>query len=235
MCCRYLLLHEHLKQLLEKLGLKPSAEFLSRYNITPGVSLPSVRKAPRHPQLEVTTLHWGLIPTWAKSNATPLVNARAESLSEKPSFRDAFARRRCVLPASGFFEWEAIGRTRKPWLFRRRDEAPFFLAGLWEPSIAGSQTEEPTFAVVTTEPNELMRPVHHRQPLVLNEKAAATWLDSDMDMARLNLLLNPFAAEDFAADAVSRRVSNVRNDDPECLLPSTEADGDEMPQLSLEF
>ena len=234
MCCRFLLLQQHLREILERLGLDADAEFISRYNITPGSLIPAVRAKPKK-KSELTALHWGLLPSWAKTDdgATQLVNARAETLTAKPSFRDAFKSRRCVIPASGFYEWEAIGRARKPWLFRRRDERPFGLAGLWESWRAPDGTTFETCAVITTEPNELMRPIHHRMPVMLTPEQFEPWLDpSTTQPETLAPLLRIAPAEAMSAFAVSTHVSNVRHDGPECLAPAA-ADAGSAPQLSL--
>ena len=119
---------------LKELGITAPAEYVSRYNIAPNTAIPAVRPRARAHELEATTLRWGLTPAWAKTDepASRLMNARTETLHEKPSFREALSTRRCVIPASGFFEWETVGRAKRPWLFRWRDETPFALAGVCE-------------------------------------------------------------------------------------------------------
>ncbi|MDP3070407.1 MAG: SOS response-associated peptidase [Opitutaceae bacterium] len=223
MCSRFLLLQQHYRDLLARLGLAAPAEFLSRYNIAPGSAIPLVRTKPagRTPApLSLTRLHWGLVPAWAKSaDGELLVNARAETLATKPSFRDAFRARRCIIPASGFYEWEAVGRARQPWLFRRRDEQPFGLAGLWESWRAPDGAVFETCAVITTEPNPLMRPIHHRMPVMLDEAACRAWLEPG-EPAALQALLRPADAATMTATAVGPHVSNVRHEGPECLAPA---------------
>ena len=226
MCCRYILLQDHAKTMLAQLGVLLAAGFApsSRYNISPGTGILAVRNRPDGAQREPSSLHWGLIPSWARDSASPVVNARAESLAEKPTFRHAFRSRRCLIPASGFYEWKAIGRTRQPWLFRLRNKQPFALAGLWETWRASDGTVLESCAVVTTTPNVVMEPVHHRMPVMLADAASwEAWLDPNLkEPAALAPLLRPFPSSDMTALAVTPHVNNVRHDDPLCLTPAAE-------------
>lgn len=220
MCCRYMLLREHLNKLLEQLGVRGVSELVSRYNISPGTKIPVVRRQPRaEGRRELTALRWGLVPAWAREDApgSGLVNARAESLVEKPSFREAFQTRRCLIPASGFFEWKVLGRARQPWLFQLRDEQPFFLAGLWESWVAPDGLALETCAVITTKPNQLMEPIHHRMPAILPAEAGKTWLDPAAKPEGLQALLTMFPAERMQTRAVSSRVNSTVNDDEACI------------------
>ncbi len=252
MCCRYVLLQAHTRSLLDQLGVLLSADALppSRYNLPPGAGIPAIRTRPParsaasadpkchplgdtlpEPARELTALRWGLVPSWARDDASPAVNARAESLAEKPAFRDAFRTRRCLIPASGFYEWKASGRAREPWFFRLRDERPFAFAGLWETWRAPDGHTLESCALVTTAPNSLMEPVHHRMPVILAGPAAwDAWLDPRLASPEaLASLLRPFPAEAMTAIAVNPRVNNIRNDDPACLSPAEEQ------QLSMGF
>ena len=238
MCCRYLLLQEHLRALLEQMGIETLADFRSRYNLPPGSDVPVVRVAPGGAGRVVALLHWGLVPGWAKDRTAfgpKLANARAESLAGKPSFRDAFRRRRCVLPASGFYEWEERGHARLPWLFRRRDGQPLLLAGLWDSwqSPDGGVLESCT--VITTGPNELMRPIHDRMPAILTPEQCDRWLDPvEQAPARLAPLLAPLSAEQLTTERVSKRVNNLAHDDELCLRPSPlDEPGEDGGQFSL--
>jgi putative SOS response-associated peptidase YedK len=233
MCTRYLLLKHHLREVLAKLGLEAPAEFVSRYNIAPGTAIPAVRRKPDTTACEVVALRWGLVPPWARDEDGPgLVNARAESLAAKPSFRDALRSRRCVIPASGFYEWEVRGRARQPWLFRRRDESPFGLAGLWSARRAPGGACLESCTLITTEPNALVRPIHHRMPVMLAPELFGAWLDPGTSpVEALAPLLRPADADAMSASALSPRVNNVRHDDPACLEPAGPADAG--PQLSL--
>lgn len=220
MCTRYSLLPSHLRQVLTRLGV-PSPETAPgpRYNIPPGTKLSAIRSAARG-ERELTALRWGLLPSWTREPASAPVNARAETLAAKPSFRDAYRRRRCLLPASGFYEWQAIGRARQPWLFRRRDEAPFCLAGLWESWHPPDQdiTIE-TCAVVTVPPNALMEPIHHRMPAILPEETWESWLNPRLtEPDALAPLLRPWPPESMTAVPVSPRMNSPQIDDESCWL-----------------
>ena len=240
MCYRYVLLQRDLRAAAEKLRARLAIEFGSRYNLPPGNTVPAARAAAGQESREVALLHWGLVPSWAKRRedfGPKLANARAESLAEKPSFRDAFRLRRCVLPASGFYEWEARGHARLPWLFRRRDEQPLLLAGLWEIWRTPDGRALETCAIITTEPNELMRPIHDRMPAVLSPEQCDAWLDpAERAPAELALLLRPCPAAELEARRVSSRVSNLAHDDELCLRPVPSSDLGEPPrQISLDL
>ncbi len=242
MCCRFLLLKEHLREILLRLGVAPDESAIARYNIAPSTAVKAVRPTSRAaaPTLEVADLRWGLVPAWARTDepAGRLVNARAETLATKPSFRDAFRSRRCIVPASGFYEWSHQGRGRLPWVFQRRDEAPFGLAALWESWRAPDGTAIESCAVVTTPPGALMDPIHHRQPLILAPDQFSAWLDPrTTESAALAPFMRPFPDEEFTVRRVSRHVSTVGSEGPECLAPAeptdppaAERDG---PQLNL--
>ena len=240
MCYRYLLLLGDLRAAAERLRALLSIEFDSRYNLPPGSEVPAVRGATEPARREVALLYWGLVPSWAKARTgfgPKLANARAASLAEKPSFRDAFRRRRCVLPASGFYEWETREHARLPWLFRRRDGQPLLLAGLWESWRAPDGRVLESCTVITTEPNELMQPIHDRMPAILAPEQCDLWLDPAMQApARLAPLLRPLPAEQLTAVRVSKRVNNLAHDDERCLRPSPLAEpGEADAQFSLEL
>jgi putative SOS response-associated peptidase YedK len=223
MCCRYLILRAHLKEMLARLGVRELAEQASRYNIAPGSEIPVVRASSGTGLCELALSRWGLVPAWTKADATGvgLVNARAESLAEKPSFRDAFRARRCLVPASGYYEWKIAGKARQPWLFQLRGERPFFLAGLWESWTGPEGTAHETCAVITTKSNELMQPIHHRMPAILPVDAAELWLAPTRQPEELAAnLLRVFPAEAMIARPVSTRVNSVTHDDEGCLAPA---------------
>jgi putative SOS response-associated peptidase YedK len=235
MCSRYILLEKHYRAMLQRLGIASPPAFASRYNIAPNTLIPAVRGDENNGPPSVDFLRWGLVPAWSKtSDGPPLINARADSVATKPSFRDAVRSRRCVVPATGFYEWHTVGRTKKPWLFRRSDEEPFGLAGLWETWRGPDDRTLETCAFITTDPNEIMRPIHIRMPVMLSLDQCQTWLKpGPLTPDELATLLAPPPDETVSPIAVSQYVSNVRNDDPGCIAPA-EAD-EHGPQLSLGF
>ena len=238
MCTRFVLLKNQLHAAYIALGVAAPTDLVSRYNIAPSTALTAFRCPNGAATPERATLRWGLVPSWAKSidTSAPLVNARAETLTAKPSFRDAFRHRRCLVPAGGFYEWAIHGRARKPWLFQRPDATVFFFAGLWETwrSPAGDVVE--SCAIITTTPNAVTRPIHDRMPVLLAPDATRAWLDPDAHLERdLIPLLQPAPDAALTATALSTHVSNVRHDDPACLTPAGPDDDASAPQLSLGF
>ncbi len=221
MCCRYMLLREHLAMALKQLGLGGGLGWASRYNLSPGVKVPAAL-ADGTGGRRTVLMHWGF-PADAKTQGLhrpPLVNARAESLQHRPLFRESFRTRRCLIPASGFYEWKREGRARQPWLFEVDGGGPFFLAGLWigGGSPDGDYTE--SCAVVTTEPNQIMRPIHHRMPAIIPMAEAAGWIDPDAGLAALAGLMAPLSAGRMRKRALCPRVNSVRHDDVACLDPA---------------
>jgi putative SOS response-associated peptidase YedK len=198
------------------------------WNVAPTDPVPSVLV--RRERRLLGWLRWGLVPSWAKDarGATRTINARSESLGSKPAFRSAFARRRCLLPADGFYEWQRLADgTRQPWLFRRADGAPLAMAGLWEvwrdPSVAEHEGELlRTCAVVTTGANTLMAPIHDRMPVLLEARDWAAWLDpATEDLEGLAALLVPADPRVLDCYPVTPRVNSVRENDAGLLEPAS--------------
>jgi putative SOS response-associated peptidase YedK len=171
----------------------------------------------------VTAQRWGLIPPWADgpTRASALINARAETVTEKPSFRVAFKRQRCIVPVDGFYEWQKVGAAKVPHAVVRRDGKPLALAGLWSAwRDPATGDERRSFAIVTTRANETMRPIHERMPVILPDDAWDAWLDPTFqDVAALRGVLAPAPDDLLRAYPVSGRVNDVRNDGPELLRP----------------
>ena len=193
-----------------------------RYNIAPSQLVACVRKSSGSSTREGVMLRWGLIPSWAKDPVIgmKLTNARAESVAEKPSFRKSFRQRRCLVLADGFYEWQKEGRVKQPYYIRMKDDRPFAFAGLWEHWSSSEGQVIETCALLTTEPNELMSPIHNRMPVILNPDAYDPWLDPTLhDGSRLTSLLQSYPTEEMVANPVSRLVNNARFDDPRCIEP----------------
>lgn len=227
MCTRFVLEGPAAQAGFSRLGLDALASAvdaaLSRFNIAPGTDLLALRAGEKPRTARVFRPRWGFAPSPSLSSGSPLpapsstlTNARAETLTQKPTFREAFRRRRCLVPATGFYEWEKRGRARLPWLFRRADATPFAFAGLWEPTAEG----EPSAVIVTTAPNALMAPIHHRMPALLTSaEACRAWLDTSATESDLAALLAPADAAQMTATPVSPRVNRSDFDSPECLIP----------------
>ena len=218
MCGRYMLTTpvDALRQLFlftQRPNLPP------RYNIAPTQDVPIVRRASDGAGRELITVRWGLVPYWAADPkiGNRLINARGESVARTAAFREAYQRRRCLVPADGFFEWQKSGSARVPLLVRRRDHAPFAFAGLWErcPQPGGAVLRSCT--IITCPPNELVAPVHDRMPVILAPEDYARWLDPAQADGRT--LLKPYPAAELEAFAVSPRVNTPQHDDPECIAP----------------
>jgi putative SOS response-associated peptidase YedK len=195
-----------------------------RYNIAPTQPVSAVRAGFGGGEREMTFLTWGLIPSWAKdiSMGARMINARSETVAEKPSFRAAFKYRRCLVPADGFYEWKSIsGKSKQPYLIHLPDHEPFAIAGLWEhwEGPDGSVIESCT--LLTTDANEAVRPLHNRMPVILAQDDYEEWLDPEaQDTDNLRHLLRPFPAESIQAYAVTTHVNNPRNEDAGCIEPA---------------
>jgi len=206
---------------------------LPHFNIPPSAQVLAVRQLPGHAGRQLVALQWGLIPAWAKdpSIGNRLINARAESAADKPSFRDAFRRRRCLVPADGFFEWKKQGGKKEPYLVRLRDGKPFAFAGLWErwQELDGKPVE--TCTILTTGANDLVRPIYERMPVILETGAYAPWLDPALhDREKLLPLLDAYPAAKMTAYRVSGLVNNPRHEDAKCLEPSEDREDTSAPE-----
>lgn len=171
---------------------------------------------------QLAAMRWGLVPFWATDPkiASKHINARAETLTVKPAFKEAFKRRRCLVVADGFFEWQKQGATKTPLFIHLEPERSFGFAGLYEIWTPPLGEKLVTCTIITTEPNELVRPIHDRMPVILPKDAEDFWLDSAVeDHTRLLDLLQPYRASDMSAFTVSKLVNSVKNNSPECIEP----------------
>lgn len=196
-------------------------ELAPRYNIAPTQPVAAVRLAPHTTKREFTYLTWGLIPSWAKDikMGSRMINARSETVAEKPAFRAAYKRRRCLIPADGFYEWQKLDGRKQPQFITMNDRKPFAIAGLWEhwESVEGSVIQSCT--LLTTTPNAVVEPLHNRMPVILHPEDYNEWLYPDTDPGLLRHLLRPYPAEKMMAYPVSTYVNSPANDTPVCIQP----------------
>src|SRR5262245_64934717 len=216
MCGRFTLTASG-EEVAELFGLDGASALSPRYNIAPSQPVSVVRVDPDGAR-RLADLTWGLRAPGALEGDRPFINARAETAGDRASFRDAFRERRCLVIASGFYEWEGTGKKRQPWYFRRSDGRPFGIAGLWEPSIPPDGRG--TCTLLTTQPNDLVAAVHDRMPVILDPEQAAAWLDPGRRTTpELKPLLRPFPAPALTAYRVGLAVNNAKVDDPSCIAP----------------
>ncbi|OPL11813.1 MAG: hypothetical protein AVO34_08100 [Firmicutes bacterium ML8_F2] len=219
MCGRFALVTEkYIIEMLYDMELRADFDLQPRYNIAPSQEVPGLRLAPGGSGKELVELKWGLVPFWAddESIGNRMINARAETAAEKPAFRDAFKKRRLLIPATGFYEWKKEGSSKRPYYIFRRDNRPFSLAGLWERWEKGSKQLE-TFTILTTEPNELVAALHNRMPVIISPDEYERWLDPSTLTEDLVSMLTPYPADEFYVRPVSRLVNNPANDSPAVL------------------
>ena len=222
MCGRYLLNTDLNALQLRFKFVNTEVEITPRYNIAPSQPVAAVR-AGEGGARELTLLQWGLIPSWAKDPAigSRMINARAETAAEKPSFRAAMKRRRCLIPASGFYEWARVGAAKQPFFIRMKEGRPFALAGLWEQWCGEDGSELETCAILTTSPNEMTAKIHPRMPVIIAPGDYGRWMDpANEKPGTLEPLLRPYPAGEMEAHTVSRHVNNPRNDEPACIEPA---------------
>lgn len=192
----------------------------ARYNIAPSQDIPVIRPGQER-QRELVFCRWGLVPFFAKdpSAGRQPINARCETVATSPMFRAAIRRRRCLIPADGFYEWKRVGSKKQPFYIRLKSNEPFAFAGIWERW--GENDELQTCAMLTTDANELMQPIHDRMPVLLPPDAYELWLDPEVeDITRIKHLFEPYPAGEMEAYAVSTDVNRPTHDAPDCIQPA---------------
>lgn len=218
MCGRFTL-RTPMNKVAEVFGLDDMPDIEPRYNVAPTQPVVAVRLRPEAEKRELALLRWGLIPHWADdpSIGNRMINARAETVAGKPAFRQAFKKRRCLVVADGFYEWKKTDGKKQPYYIRLKDDQPFGFAGLWERwSRDGEEIQSCT--IVTTEPNELMKPIHNRMPVIVQPDDYYRWLDPAFDDgAPLQPVLQRYPAELMEAYPVSTLVNNPRNETAGCI------------------
>ncbi len=218
MCGRYAL-KTSVPEIARILGAESNAEFAPSYNVAPSRHVPVCRTSVEGKR-ELNLLRWGLVPHWAKeiNDRYRMINARAETVADKPAFREPFRQRRCLVPADGYFEWKAGPERKQPYFIHRNDDSPVFLAGLWDRWEKGQDGSLDSFAIVTTSASERLSSVHDRMPVILDPDDHEAWLNPELKNPKdLLSLLKPNPGKELLLTPVSTFVNNPRNDDPRCL------------------
>ena len=206
----------------EQFALFEMPPFAPRFNIAPTQPVAAVRRAADRspPERRLVWFRWGLIPGWAKDPAigNRMINARSETAAEKPSYRAAMRRRRCLVVADGFYEWQRAGPRKQPYFIHLRDDRPFAFAGLWEAWEGPDHSSVESCTLLTTEPNELVKPIHNRMPVILDPEDYDRWLDPALEEPHaLSPLLRPFPSDQMEAYAITTHVNSPAHDDPRCI------------------
>jgi len=242
MCGRYTLTTPG-EIIAEIFDLSEPPELAARYNVAPTQEVAAVRVDEPGSERRFVRLRWGLVPHWADDPAigNRMINARSESVAEKPAFRTSFKKKRCLVLADGFYEWQKVaGGKKQPWYFRLAGGDPFAFAGLWASWGKGEGEPIESCTLLTTDANELVRKVHHRMPVILDPADYDLWLDPEVgDRERLEPVLGAFDPAKMIAFPVSTRVNSPAHDDPSVIEPQGEAetagtgedDGGEQPSL----
>ena len=218
MCGRYTLVLDLTTVLKRFLIQGPHPGLTPQYNIAPTQNAPVILNDGTR---AMNLFRWGLIPSWAKDATIgyKLINARAETLEEKASFKRPLQRSRCLVPADGFYEWQVKDKVKIPMRIRLKSHGPFAFAGLWDTWKDAEGKELKTFTIITTGPNEILAPIHNRMPAILRPQDEEMWLDPTADVKHLTQALKPYPAEEMEAYEVSRVVNNARNNGPQCIEP----------------
>jgi putative SOS response-associated peptidase YedK len=194
-----------------------TAEFMPTYNAAPTQSLPVIMN---NEPMTIDLCRWGLIPRWAKEQkiGNKMINARAETLLQKPSFRGSFKQRRCLVLADGFYEWMKTSDQKIPYRISMRDNGPFAFAGIWDVWRTSEGKALRSFSIITTEPNELMRPLHNRMPVILRKENERRWLQ-DIEIQEAQTMLAPYPFDDLEAYPISTLVNSPRNNSEDVIHP----------------
>ena len=235
MCGRFTL-HHSAQEVAQRFAAQETLfDFPARYNIAPMQPLAVItRNAHGDDKRVLEGYRWGLVPSWAKDDAigAKMINARAETLIEKPSFKSALRSRRCLIPADGFYEWKTNGKTKQPHYIRFNDDRIYAFAGLWEEWNGPGDAPLRTATIITSEPNALLASLHHRMAVILRPQDEAIWLDPKVSAQDALELLRTFPDDELEAFPVDRKVGNVAFDDAACIAPLGETD-EVSEQLSL--
>jgi putative SOS response-associated peptidase YedK len=237
MCGRFTLTDPD-QDLAVQFNLPKIPDLKPRYNLAPTQPVAAVRvtaeaaSAEAEVARELVLLHWGLIPFWAKEPqiGARMINARSETVAEKPAFRAAFRRRRCLVVADGFYEWQRQNGSKQPFYIHFHDGRPFAFAGLWEFWKGPDDVTIESCTLLTTQPNDLLRSVHNRMPVILHAKDYDLWLDPKVQQVeKLQPLLLPYPSDEMHAYPVSRFVNSPKNEDARCIEPLALGDDQRLP------
>jgi len=221
MCGRFTLF-DSADSVAERFGLPDPPSLSPRYNIAPSQTVAAVRIPPGGGARELVFLRWGLVPSWAKDPAigNRMINARAETVAVKPAFRSAIRRRRCLVPADGFYEWKRVNGRKQPFYVRLGAGAIFAFAGLWESWEGPEHASVESCTILTTGPNDLLRPIHDRMPVILSPRDYDLWLSPGVqDPEALAPLFHPYPPEEMTVFPVRTTVNNPKTDTPDLIEP----------------
>jgi putative SOS response-associated peptidase YedK len=226
MCGRFTLRRaDRLK--LDKVDLRQFIRSQSRYNIAPTQPVWTITQADE--ERLISEFQWGLIPSWSEKPAG-IINARAESIEEKPSFSESFRRRRCLIPADGFYEWEKLGKARQPHFFQLKSGEPFMFAGIWDRWTRHGASIN-SCAIITTSANELLSEIHHRMPVILAPESYDEWLQNNARMEDLQAMLVPFPSLQMKGYTVAQKVNDAKVDEESLAEPAAPGEGLKQPLL----
>ncbi|MCU1285310.1 MAG: hypothetical protein JWO13_1660 [Acidobacteriales bacterium] len=206
---------------MKQFGVEIDPDYSPRYNISPSQSVFAIRQDAAQPARMLSKLRWGLVPFWAKDLAIgyKMINARSETGLDKPAYRDSFKKRRCLIPADGFYEWKKVGKEKHPYNFGMADDSVFAFAGIWDTWKSPDGTSVESCSILTTTPNALVQDVHDRMPVILDRDDYEQWLDPGVkEPGTLTELLKPFPAKQMRRYPVSQIVNSPKNDKPECIV-----------------
>jgi putative SOS response-associated peptidase YedK len=212
MCGRFSLFH-NAEEIRKRFKLKRLFnEWVKRHNIAPSQDILAVfdESGERVGQ----NVEWGLVPSWSAKGAKGIINARAETLTQKPTFRDSFQNKRCLIIADGFYEWKRIGNEKQPYRITLKDGGLFAFGGLYD-----ERNGRRTAAIITTAPNAVMRPIHERMPLMLLGHDEGAWLDKGTKTQALEDIMRPYPSDSIVAVPIDRRINDPRNDGPDAIAP----------------
>jgi len=222
MCGRFTLHHDK-EEIIERFGVQETLfELTPRFNIAPTQQVAGICQEAKR---MLTAYKWGLVPSWANDPqiGSKMINARAETLAEKPSFKKSLLTKRCLIPSDGFYEWKQEGKTKTPVYVRMKNQSLFAFAGLWEEWKSQDNTVLRTCTIITVEPNALIRNIHHRMAVILPRELESIWLDPSLkDLDKLLGMLRPYSADEMELFAVNKTVNSTSFDNPECIKPLSE-------------